>query len=545
MELYGWQKECLEKWHENQTRGIVNVFTGGGKTVFALAAAEDLRNKYHDQLHIRIVVPTIALAKQWKKEIISYFPEMEFDSSRIGFYYGAHKNKSDREIMIYVINSAREVLPSHVLHDMENGIHTLLICDECHRYTGEVNRNVFRFIHSQKYSEDLYHCLGLSATPQNDNYETVLVPALGKEIYHYDIQRAHKDERISPFVLFHTAISLNGAEASDYGEATEYLSITYTRLIKEYPFLKYADSAEFNRFVFKEAREDDEGICAAFANLVLKRRDIIYNAENRKKCVLFLLSSLRPDEKVILFAERIEQADEIYSLLLPVYGNLVTHYHSEMPARLRSHNLSLFRIGEARILISCKALDEGLDVPDASIGIVMSSTSVSRQRIQRLGRILRKDQDKHLAVLYYIYASGTVEDQIYLEGLSEIDEEVELSYDGANQMFDCEQYSRCAVYMSKKLPESIGLKERQEINSCLVEGIIRSDWLLPVDVLSEKISTVNNRHEKNYWIVMKNMAAARKQLYDHTDPDVYPQSSIREIEEQSESHGYLPLNSQS
>lgn len=509
MNLYEWQKECLNRWYENRTRGIVNVFTGAGKTILALAAVSELRASHPAQLHVRIVVPTTALAKQWKKELISYFPEMEFSRNSIGFYYGRIKNNTDRDITIYVINSARETLSAHILQDMRNGIHAFLICDECHRYTGEVNRHIFNFILSEDFDSDLYHCLGLSATPQNENYETVLVPALGQEIYHYDIDKAGTDQRISPFVLIHTAISLTGDEAAEYGEITEHLRILYSRLLKAYPHLKYADSQEFYQFIFRSAREEEEGICASFANLLLKRRDLIYRAENRKKCVLSILEHITDNEKVILFAERIEQADEIYRELLPVYGNRVTHYHSEMPSALRSHNLSMFRIGEASILISCKALDEGLDVPDASIGIVMSSTSVSRQRIQRLGRILRKNPDKSIAKLYYIYTQGTTEDRIYLPDLQESADEYHVFYDGTDNSFFSDQYSFYASAMYRNLSYTLSQKEREEIGLCLEEGILRADWYLPLDKLNQKISNALSQHEKNYWIVMKRIARQR------------------------------------
>ena len=510
MILYNWQKECLEKWDKNNRRGIVNVFTGGGKTILALAAAAKLRDEYKDNLHIRIVVPTIALAKQWKKELISFFPEMEFERNAIGFYYGTLKNSPDREVTIYVINSARETLPSHIVNDMKNGIHSLLICDECHRFTGEVNRNVFRFLHSSSFDSSLYHCLGLSATPQNRNFNTVLVPALGNEIFRYDIRKAHEDGKVIPFVLVHTAISLSGSEAKEYGELSEKLRILYGRLLKEYPFLKYLESNEFYQEISRiSAEEDGEGICTAFLNMILKRKSLVYNAENRKNCVLSLLQNIHADEKVILFAERIEQADEIYHQLLPLYGNLVTHYHSEMPAKLRAHNLSLFRIGEARILISCKALDEGLDVPDASIGIVMSCTSVSRQRIQRLGRILRRNPEKDMAVLYYIHANGTSEDEIYLDDISDFTDEFRLFYDGNDNQFFSDDYSACAVKMMRSLPSSITSEEKKEIGICFEEGIMRADWFLPADILSEKIKAASERHEKNYWIVMKRMSAAK------------------------------------
>jgi hypothetical protein len=38
---------------------------------------------------------------------------------------------------------------------------------------------------------------------------------------------------------------------------------------------------------------------------------------------------------------------------------------------------------------------------------------------------------------------------------------------------------------------------------------MRADWFLPADILSEKIKAASERHEKNYWIVMKRMSAAK------------------------------------
>ena len=513
MELYSWQKECLEEWKKNDTRGIVNVITGAGKTVLALAAAAFLKEQYQNTLQIRIVVPTIALARQWKKALTGFFPETVFDAHSAGFYYGQIKSNPDRPVMIYVVNSARTALAGHILADMKRGHHVLLICDECHRYTGEMNRNIFRFIHSPSFNEDLYHCIGLSATPKNRYYETILVPALGREIYRYDLEKAGHDHLISPFALMHTAISLTGEESEKYGEITDRMAKTYKLLLKQYPHLEYADTETFYQFIFSEAKEDEEGICALFAGLVRERRDLIFRAENRIPCVLALLKTVRPDEKVILFAERIEQAEEVYGQLLPLYGNRVVHYHSEMPAALRRHNLSMFRIGEARILISCKALDEGLDVPDASVGIVMSCTSVTRQRIQRLGRILRRNSSKNIAVLYYIYARGTSEEENFLP--DEMANENHLIYDGAGNRFDSFQYSIYASELYRRKEEKLNQKQKKELLKCLEEGIVYPDWFLDEDVIDTILAGVSDRHEKNYWIAMKQMSQLRKDTADH------------------------------
>ena len=65
------------------------------------------------------------------------------------------------------------------------------------------------------------------------------------------------------------------------------------------------------------------------------------------------------------------------------FGDVCGLYHSRLAKTVRERILNSFRSGESRILVACRALDEGIDVPDANIGIVMSGSSVRRQRIQR------------------------------------------------------------------------------------------------------------------------------------------------------------------
>jgi superfamily II DNA or RNA helicase len=62
---YPWQKECIRRWFDNKYRGTVKVVTGGGKTLLALAAIQQLQNTVQPDLYVVIVVPTIVLMHQW------------------------------------------------------------------------------------------------------------------------------------------------------------------------------------------------------------------------------------------------------------------------------------------------------------------------------------------------------------------------------------------------------------------------------------------------------------------------------------------------
>src|SRR5690606_35253205 len=108
--------------------------------------------------------------------------------------------------------------------------------------------------------------------------------------------------------------------------------------------------------------------------------------------------------KAIVFREQIFAADVI-THFLKERRHRVAVYHSGIGAHLRQDNLRMFRRGRIDVLVTCRALDEGINVPDASLAVVVASTSSTRQRIQRLGRVLRPSPGKEKAEIYTIYAT--------------------------------------------------------------------------------------------------------------------------------------------
>ena len=109
-------------------------------------------------------------------------------------------------------------------------------------------------------------------------------------------------------------------------------------------------------------------------------------------------------ERGIVFHETIESAERILRILR-ARGHQAEMYHSRMSKALRRDNLRLFRRGMVDVLVTCRALDEGLDVPDASVAVIAASTASVRQRIQRLGRVLRPSAGKEAAVVYTLYCT--------------------------------------------------------------------------------------------------------------------------------------------
>lgn len=516
MELYPWQKTCLKKWKSNNCRGIVNVVTGAGKTVLALAAVDQALRQFPD-LRIKVVVPTIALANQWKMALLHH---AENEDWRPGFFGGGIRDDSDRRVMIYVINSARDTLAAHMRKELALGHHVLLICDECHHCQSPFNRKIFSFLapnfqgsgsgpddHKSLGSgsgSNQFLSLGLSATPFGTGQDQVLTDALGQEIFSYGFTQAVAANVIAPYTVCEVGASFLPPELSRYAELSDHISILYARLLKAHKHLAGLTKKQFMKEVTRLAKEadmDPSEPAAAFLLAAYQRKEITVLAQTRILCTLGILRQLREDDRALIFCERIEQANALYAAAVREFGGRIGLYHSKLIPSARKRILDEFRDRSIRVLISCKALDEGIDVPDANIGIVVSSTSVSRQRIQRMGRIIRKAAGKNAATLYYLYVRESSEDSAYLPGLPDA-RRIAVRYYPSEDTFSHDLYEYAAGELLRAAEKKgFNKKQQAELRACLLEGLIRTDCLLPANELKDLAKRSPTIHERNYWNV--------------------------------------------
>ena len=165
-----------------------------------------------------------------------------------------------------------------------------------------------------------------------------------------------------------------------------------------------------------------------------------------------------------------------------------------------------FRAGDIRILITCRALDEGLDIPEVSVGIILSGTSVKRQRIQRMGRIIRRAERKGRASLYYLHTAETAEDVCFLPDAGE-SHIYELEFHSGGSGFLNPEYDEEADILLKHMAEEgAGERKLKEAIRCLELGRVRADWRLPLGELDRRIKEARYTGDKNYWICMKKLS---------------------------------------
>ena len=505
-QLLPWQKDCISAWESNDFTGIAHVITGAGKTILAMAAIQRLSS---DDLKVKIVVPKTFLMYQWHTALRE---EMDIPREDIGFFSGLHKSSATQKIMLYVINSARDVLARHIVDDVRQGNKVLLIADECHHYGSSANAAIFGYKTHLPEGTSIY-TLGLSATPWCANYNEVLIPALGQEIYRFGFLAALNADIISKFALFNIGVPFNHDERQIYDELSNQISYALHKLTKLCPNLGFGKQSSFSFFTaLKEIINNSESETANLAKTVLilsmQRKEVVYQAEYRINAVVELMRRIPRTSKVIIFGERIETAIEINRRLVNIYHNEVGLYHSKVPKPLGVHTLRQFEDGDIRILISCKTLDEGLNITNTDVGIVVSSTGSSRQRVQRLGRVLRKKDGGKNAYFYYLYVDETTEEEELLKEMirpeyDSLINRIDLSFNEESGIFENSRYSEWeAAVVQSMVQEGRTPDEVVEFMRNADRGILTEDWLASESECLKKINTSVAKSERNYFISM-------------------------------------------
>ena len=355
----------MAAWVRAGWRGIVGVVTGAGKTIFAEVCMLRFRDAWPSG-RIIVVVPTLALLDQW---FVSLREDLHVAENDIATYSGEGRAAEPRLVNLVVLNTARDVAPT-----IANLGPTFLIVDEVHRAASPENLRAL--------AGDHVATLGMSATPErdyDDGLESVLIPSLGEIVYRYDYEQARADGVIAPFDLVNAEIELNPKERQAYDAVSRRIA----GLVRRHAA---GEEVESN---LKRALQARAAISAT--------------ASMRIPAAVNLVERNRGD-RTLVFHERIASAEAIYRLL-ESRGARVTLYHSGVDPAVRRDNLRLFRRGVFDVLVTCRALDEGVNVPETRVAVIASSTASSRQRIQRLGRVLRPSPGKDAAVVYTIFAT--------------------------------------------------------------------------------------------------------------------------------------------
>jgi len=390
-ELYQWQKKALNQWENNNYKGIISATTGSGKTLVAIRAIEKIF-EIDKRAKVIIIVPTISLLNQWCVEIKK---TMTLDVGRSGSKYS--DELKSKKIMIYVANSALKFLDTHIKNDEPN--HNLfLIADECHRYGSPNFAKIIQ--HHYKYT------LGLSATPERESdygFEEYLVPNLGEVIFKYNYSDAIKDEVISPFKVINFGIELKGKEREEYRRLSESIKDLRSIIEAKYPSIL----SKKDRYIaeLRKLGYNDDNV-KRFLDLSIERKRMLYSSESRMNCILELVKEYS-NRKIMIFHEDVTELNRINERLRNEgFDTEIQHYK-------KKGDLERFRSNKIRIFLSAKMFAEGIDLPDVEVGIIAAASSSVRQKIQTMGRIIRKAKSKDMATIINLFIRDTTDERVF------------------------------------------------------------------------------------------------------------------------------------
>ena len=410
---HAWQAECLPLWLA-QKRGTVKVATGGGKTKFALLAMQELQRAHDPELRVVIVVPTVPLMFQWRDEILEGIVHPD-DIALLGGGAAA-PDLGRARIVIAVINSARDRLPKLVAeHGWSSKL--LLVVDECHRANAAQAQRIFDTAPA--------YTLGLSATPEQE-LEDESVPAdeayaqsavgkaLGPIIFEFSLRESVESGLVTPFEIWHVGLPLDGEESAEHRRLSD--EISELRQSLQAVHRRSRSSQNFIAWCQTQAGKGGPSALDAqqFVGLANARKRLLFRAKSRLSATAAFLARgmADPEGRAIVFHEAIEETETLWAQALAA-GLPALLEHSRLPSSVRDENINAFRQGIARVIVSAKSLIEGFNVPSADLGIIAASTSSSRQRIQSLGRLLRRKSGGRAARIVVLYVRDTEDESIY------------------------------------------------------------------------------------------------------------------------------------
>jgi superfamily II DNA or RNA helicase len=364
--LRDYQDEALRAWRQAGRRGVVVLPTGAGKTVLALKAIEELGKA------TLVVVPTLVLVDQWRERLKEAF------GIDVGVLGGGHRDV--RAITVSTYDSAAIQAPT-----IGNRF-CLIVLDEVHHLPAPSYRRI-GFMYTAP------HRLGLTATlSKKEGAADAIMEMVGELVYETfvdDLAGVH----LSDYSVCTVRVPLSEVEQLEYDRRfSQYRGYLQRRGIK------IRSAKDYQRFVQRTGRDPEA------RRALLARNRAMDLAQNSSSKVVYLKGLLEEnqDEKAIIFTRHNKLVYRVSrSMLIPA----ITH---QTPREERQEILAGFKEGRYLRVVTSQVLDEGVDVPDASLAVILSGTGSGRQFIQRLGRVLRKKGGKK-AKLVELVSMGTAE----------------------------------------------------------------------------------------------------------------------------------------
>jgi len=402
--LFDYQKEAVNKWLLNNKCLLFEMATGTGKTRTAIGSILKILNK--DPIITVIATPQGTLSLQWKDDIDNL--KIKFDDIIIADGTNPKWRVQLRGSLLKIQLGHFNNLVIYTTHDTcsnsdfishisqcNNEVKLLLVADECHGLGAKKARNGLL----ERYN----YRIGLSATPArwfDDEGSKMIKDYFGNNSFEFSIKDALT--KFNPKTGKHFLVN--------YYYFIEKVSLD------EKEALNYEDiSKRILNYFFKKDKTDREK--DRLKRLLENRADIIKNANGKYKSLEIILDKIQQlpggIKDTIIFVSP-AQMSKVQDILLKygiIYHKLTENEGTKPMDKYnglseRQFIIEQFKQGNYQSLIAIKCLDEGIDIPTASKGILMASSTNPREYVQRIGRIIRQSDNKENAYLFDLCVSS-------------------------------------------------------------------------------------------------------------------------------------------
>lgn len=365
VDLRSYQEAALSAWELAGRRGVVALPTGSGKTRLALAAMR------RTQLSALCLVPTRVLLDQWCREIGTVY------RGPIGCYGDGVRRVAP--VMVATFEGAYR-------HMAEIGDRfDLLIVDEVHHFGGGLRDEALEMAIADAR-------LGLTATPPRDAAALACLGALvGPTIFELAV-----GDLAGGFLASFDAITLYLDLSPEERSAYANLSATFQGVYAE--FRRAAPESSWADFSRHSARTPAGRRALAAWRQIRRLLSFTYA---KRRALPSLLARHRGSKVLVFTADN----DTAYTI---AREHLIMPLTCDINRPERDDVLERFRRGDLRALVSARVLNEGLDVPDADVAVIVGGALGEREHVQRVGRLLRPSEGKR-AVVYELVTRSTIE----------------------------------------------------------------------------------------------------------------------------------------
>jgi len=474
-ELYRWQLDALISWLRCGRRGVIEAVTGSGKTDVAIAAASDALRRGR---FVLVIVPSRVLMEQWHGRLTAAIP-----GARIGRLGDNGKDTPvSHDVLVATRHSAAAYKP------VPPSGQGLLIADECHGLGGGILRRALLAQYEER--------LGLTATLErsDDAVTELLLPYFGGICYRYGFEHAIADGVCARPAVAFVGIALSAEERAQYN-ATEHRLVGARQHLRQVRGMPLEPFGDFLAAVAHLAERDagaDGRAAREYLEAFSQRRQIVAQTSGKYDLLGGLAPAIKGADGALVFTETVRAANHAINRLDPFVSiDLIT---GSTARRQRREILDDLRVRKLDAVAAPRVLDEGIDVPDANLGIVMSASRTRRQMIQRMGRILRRKRPGVAARFVIMFAKNTLEDPANrLERDGFLDEIERISH--ATGVFDAERFEELAAFLARPgpavvpEPERLARYERAALAAGAAPGVLLDDRVIEVMAAEMGVAT--------------------------------------------------------